>query len=177
MTARLAVTIALGAAVLGASALAHAEPLDPALERLVIADPETGVGGPACHGGAGASGPGFFGQYTPEPVPGGGALPGGRTIPCNPDNAAFTKLISQFGFGAKTGIVLGTRLPTGRIRKTQAIALALGVLVLLVAFHIPVFGVLTMLGVISVALGAMIRTRFGQTSRGMPMVDRITAPV
>lgn len=73
--------------------------------------------------------------------------------------------------------VLGTRLPTGRIRKTQAIALALGVLVLLVAFHIPVFGVLTMLGVISVALGAMIRTRFGQTSRGMPMVDRITAPV
>lgn len=71
--------------------------------------------------------------------------------------------------------VLGTRLPTGRLRKTQAIALALGVLVLLVAFHIPVLGVLTAMGVISVALGAMIRTRFGQTSRGLPMVDRVTA--
>lgn len=97
MTARLAVAIAVGAAVLGVNALAHAEPLDPALERLVIAN-EQGVGGPACHGGAGASSPGFFGQYTPEPVPGGGQLAGGRTIPCNPDNAAFTKLISQYGF-------------------------------------------------------------------------------
>lgn len=97
MTARLAVALAVGASVLGVSALTHAEPLDPALERLVIAN-EDGVGGPACHGGAGAASAGYFGQYTPEPVPGGGMLPGGRTIPCNPDNAAFTKLISQYGF-------------------------------------------------------------------------------
>jgi hypothetical protein len=97
MTARLAVAVALGASVLGVSALGRAEPLDPALERLVVAN-EEGVGGPACHGGAGASSPGFFGQYTPEPVPGGGMLPGGRTIPCNPDNRAFAKLISQYAF-------------------------------------------------------------------------------
>jgi hypothetical protein len=73
--------------------------------------------------------------------------------------------------------VLGTRLPTGRIRKTQAIALALGVLVLLVAFHIPVMGVLALLAVVSVGLGAMIRTRFGQAPRGLPMVDNITTAV
>ncbi len=73
--------------------------------------------------------------------------------------------------------VLGTRLPTGRVRKTQAIALALGVLVLLVAFHIPVLGVLALMAVVSVGLGAMIRTRFGQAPRGLPMVDNVTAAI
>jgi len=73
--------------------------------------------------------------------------------------------------------VLGTRLPTGRVRKTQAIALALGVLVLLVAFHIPVLGVLALMAVVSVGLGAMIRTRFGQPPRGMPMVDSVNTAV
>jgi hypothetical protein len=96
MTARFAVAIAVGAAVLGVQALAHAEPLDPALERLVKAN-EQGLGGPACHGGPGASSPGFFGQYTPEPIPGQSG-PVTRTPPCNPDNDAFTKLISQYGF-------------------------------------------------------------------------------
>jgi hypothetical protein len=96
MTARLAVAMTVGAVVLGANALAHAEPLDPALERLVKANKD-GLGGPACHGGAGASSPGFFGQYTPEPIPGQSG-PVTRTPPCLPDNDAFTKLISQYGF-------------------------------------------------------------------------------
>jgi hypothetical protein len=84
MTARLAATFALGVSVLGVAGVARAEPLDPTLERLVT--------NPACHGGAGATSPGFFGQYTPE------GYEGTRTIPCKPDDAAFTKLISQFGF-------------------------------------------------------------------------------
>jgi len=86
MTARLATAFALGVAVLGASAVAHADPLDPAFERLVL--------DPRCHGGPGAASPGVFGEYTPTP-PG---VIDGRTTPCSPDNAAFTKLVSQYGF-------------------------------------------------------------------------------
>ncbi len=86
MIARLATAFVLGVVVLGAGVDAHADPLDPALERLVT--------DPRCHGGAGAASPGTFGEYTPTP-PG---IIDGRTTPCSPDDAAFTKLISQYGF-------------------------------------------------------------------------------
>jgi len=85
MTARLAATYALAVSVLGLGGVAHADPLDPTLERLVT--------NPQCHGGPGATGNGVFGEYTPEP-----GLQGGRTIPCDPDHKAFTKLINQYAF-------------------------------------------------------------------------------
>ena len=71
--------------------------------------------------------------------------------------------------------VLGARLPTGKLRKTQALVLAIGLLALLVAFEIPVLGVLAAIAVISMSLGAIIRTRFGQPPKGTPMVDVMSA--
>jgi hypothetical protein len=66
--------------VLGSASLAAAEPLDPALERLVI--------DPACHnGGANPDPTQPFGAFTP--VDG---------APCRPDDAAFARLISQYGY-------------------------------------------------------------------------------
>lgn len=66
-------------AVLVSSIVAHAEPLDPALERLVL--------DPACHGARGGSG---FGTWTPQTADGSD----GR---CKPDHAAFAKLVNQYG--------------------------------------------------------------------------------
>ncbi|MCY1032371.1 hypothetical protein OV207_12945 [Corallococcus sp. BB11-1] len=63
---------------------------------------------------------------------------------------------------------LGTRLPVMRGRKTQAVVLALGLGLLLIISHIPVLGVLLNLLLIPLAFGAVIRTRFGYHSRGMP---------
>lgn len=73
--------------------------------------------------------------------------------------------------------VLGERIPTGRLRKTQALVLAVGLLVMLVAFEIPVLGWFALMGVIAVTMGAMIRTRFGQPRKGTPVLDPLaTAP-
>ena len=66
--------------------LAHAEPLDPALERLVI--------DPACHNGGEVRDPTKpFGAYTPV-----GPITGGRATPCEADQTAFKRLINQYGF-------------------------------------------------------------------------------
>ena len=64
---------------------------------------------------------------------------------------------------------IGTLLPflSGR-RKTQAAVLALGILVLLVVSRIPYLGVFTLVVLGAVALGAVIRTRFGSTPKGFP---------
>lgn len=79
---------------------------------------------------------------------------------------------------ALTANVIGERIPTGKLRKTQALILAVGLLVMLVAFEIPVLGWFALAGVMSVAFGAMIRTRFGQPPKGTPMLDpMMTAPV
>jgi hypothetical protein len=74
MKARL-VPAAVGVSVLVAGAAASAEPMDPALERLVV--------NPRCNGTASAAN---------EP----GVFAGGD--PCVEDNAAFKKLINQWGF-------------------------------------------------------------------------------
>jgi len=79
MKSRFALALALGFAVFGGARVAHADPLDPALERLV--SPETAN----CRSDAGA--------YTPV-----GGVVGGRTAPCMPDDVAFKKLINQYGF-------------------------------------------------------------------------------
>lgn len=77
--------LASGLAVLGTVAPAAAEALDPALERLVL--------DPACHNGGPNPLPGIpFGAFTPQ------SFPNGNPAPCEPDAAAFTKLISQYAF-------------------------------------------------------------------------------
>jgi hypothetical protein len=55
-----------------------------------------------------------------------------------------------------------------RGRKTQAVVLALGLLVLLTVGAIPGIGPLLMTLATLVAFGAVIRTRFGNRPRGMP---------
>ncbi len=70
-----------------------------------------------------------------------------------------------------TAMVLGEKLPTGRMRKTQALALAAGLLLVLLAWQIPVLGWMLMSFVVSMGLGAIIRTRFGTPPRGLPVVD------
>jgi len=71
---------------------------------------------------------------------------------------------------------IGLRLPFLRGRKTQALVLAVGLLIMLLVAKIPVLGPLAMTGVSLVALGALIRTRFGGGRRqGLP--ERIEAPV
>jgi cytoskeletal protein CcmA (bactofilin family) len=76
-------------------------------------------------------------------------------------------LTTALGFAAVAG-ELGMKLPVLRGRKTQAMVLALGLLLLLGVGHIPVLGPLVLMLVTLVAFGAVIRTRFGHRSRGMP---------
>ncbi|WP_171818650.1 polymer-forming cytoskeletal protein [Pyxidicoccus fallax] len=77
-------------------------------------------------------------------------------------------LAAALGYAAVASEV-GTRLPLLRGRKTQAVVLALGLLVLMVIGAIPVLGTLFSIFVCFMALGAVIRTRFGMSRpRGMP---------
>lgn len=77
---------------------------------------------------------------------------------------------------AATANVLGQAVPTGKLRKTQALVLAVGLLALLLVSKIPVLGAIVLSLVICVAMGAIIRTRFGQPTRGLPMPDRSSQP-
>lgn len=73
---------------------------------------------------------------------------------------------------------LGAKLPTGKLRKTQALVLAVGLFAMLLVFQIPVLGVMALLVAAFISAGAIIRTRFGQSSRGTPMLDPMqTAPI
>lgn len=66
---------------------------------------------------------------------------------------------------------VGTVLPTGKMRKTQALVLAVGTLALMLVSRIPVLGVMAVTLAAFIGLGAIIRTRFGQPSRGTPIFD------
>ncbi len=63
---------------------------------------------------------------------------------------------------------IGMKLPVLRGKKTQAVVLALGLLVVLGIGAIPIIGPLFMVLLSMVALGAIIRTRFGIRPKGMP---------
>src|SRR5450432_1880641 len=78
MSARLA-GFAAGSLLLSASLVARAEPMDPAIERLVQNPQE-------CLSGDG------LGRYTPTQ----GA--NGMSLACRPDNVAFKRLVNQLGF-------------------------------------------------------------------------------
>jgi hypothetical protein len=72
---------------------------------------------------------------------------------------------------------LGAVVPTWRLRRTQAVALGLGVGVMLLAFHVPVLGAMAVVLASLVSLGAVIRTRFGQPTRGTPIMESMSTAV
>lgn len=76
-------------------------------------------------------------------------------------------LLTVLGFSAVAS-ELGKKLPLMRGRKTQAMVLAMGLLVLLLLGRLPVLGpaVLTLAALTS--LGAVTRTRFGHRPQGLP---------
>ncbi|HYO67426.1 MAG TPA: hypothetical protein VEU33_15230, partial [Archangium sp.] len=76
-------------------------------------------------------------------------------------------LAAAVGFTAVASSI-GTRLPVMRGRKTQAMVMALGLLILLVAARIPVLGPLVMVAAVLVGFGAVIRTQLGRRPRGIP---------
>jgi hypothetical protein len=72
--------------------------------------------------------------------------------------------------------VIGSKLPTGKVRKTQAVALGLGVLLILALKAIPYIGFLVVTPALLVAFGALLRTRLGTGPRsGLPSVDMSSA--
>jgi len=66
---------------------------------------------------------------------------------------------------------LGAVIPTGKLRRTQALVLAIGVLMMMIVAQIPVVGPLLFALAATVALGAMVTTRLGQPPRGLAMPD------
>jgi hypothetical protein len=63
---------------------------------------------------------------------------------------------------------IGIKVPVLRGKKTQATVLAVGTVVLLLVSRLPVLGPLALILVGMLGLGAIIRTRFGTRSRGLP---------
>jgi hypothetical protein len=63
---------------------------------------------------------------------------------------------------------IGLRLPILRGRKTQAMVLAMGLLLLLVVSQIPVLGAIVLVLATMVGIGAVVRTRFGIRPKGIP---------
>lgn len=63
---------------------------------------------------------------------------------------------------------IGLRIPLRNLRKTQAVVLAVGLLILLLVGLVPVVGPLVMIAIGCLSLGAIIRTRFGSRRQGIP---------
>lgn len=86
-------------------------------------------------------------------------------------------LVTVLGFTAVASEI-GLRLPILRGRKTQAVVLALGLLILLILTSLPVVGWLVLLGACFMGFGAALLTRFGHRLRGIPEpLSRSTAEV
>jgi hypothetical protein len=67
--------------------------------------------------------------------------------------------------------VLGTRFPLARLRRTQAAVLAVGLLMIMGVSVVPVVGPLALFVATCVSFGAIIRTRVGQRSLGLPVPE------
>lgn len=77
-------------------------------------------------------------------------------------------LASMVGFSAMAKEI-GARLPLPPMRKTQAMVLALGSLILLAVGFVPVLGPITLILVSFLSFGVILRTRFGTRGRmGIP---------
>jgi hypothetical protein len=86
-------------------------------------------------------------------------------------------LVTVLGYTAVASEI-GLRLPLLRGRKTQAVVLALGLLILLAVGSIPVLGWVVRLAACFMGFGAALLTRFGHRLRGIPEpLSRSTADV
>lgn len=83
---------------------------------------------------------------------------------------AALALVVPMGLAAVAN-TLGTSVPMGRVRRTQAMVLALGLLVLLLVAQVPVLGPLVLSLAVCVSLGAVLRTRLGATPKGLPVME------
>jgi hypothetical protein len=83
---------------------------------------------------------------------------------------AALPLVLAVGAAAVANMV-GAKIPTGKLRKTQALVLAVGLLAMLLVWQVPGMRWVELMLVMALSLGAIIRTRFGQNSRGTPMLD------
>ncbi|MBX7114349.1 MAG: hypothetical protein K1X64_08470 [Myxococcaceae bacterium] len=79
-------------------------------------------------------------------------------------------IVLAMGFTAVANVV-GMHLPFGRARRTQALVLALGILVVQALSYIPVVGTLVGLTAAIVSFGTLIRTRLGSRGQGQPVQD------
>lgn len=79
-------------------------------------------------------------------------------------------LVIPMGLAAIANTV-GTSMPLGRVRRTQALVLAIGLLVLMVVSQVPVLGPLVLSLAVCVSLGAALRTRLGAPPKGLPTMD------
>lgn len=66
---------------------------------------------------------------------------------------------------------IGARFPMARLRRTQAAVLAVGLLLVMLVGLIPVVGPIAIIGALCVSFGAIIRTRVGQRSLGLPVPE------
>ncbi len=83
-------------------------------------------------------------------------------------------VVAALGLAVLAGEI-GLKVPVLRGRKTQAVVLALGLLILLAVGAIPGIGPVVMTLATLVAFGAVIRTRMGNRPRGIP--EPLSAPV
>ena len=68
---------------------------------------------------------------------------------------------------------VGTAMPMGRMRRTQAMVLAIGLFALLLLAQVPVLGPIALSLAVCVSLGAVLRTRLGATPRGLPVTESV----
>ncbi|MBL8921607.1 MAG: hypothetical protein JNJ54_22290 [Myxococcaceae bacterium] len=68
---------------------------------------------------------------------------------------------------------VGTAMPLGRVRRTQAMVLAVGLFALLLVAQVPVMGPLVLSLAVCVSLGAVLRTRLGATPKGLPVTESV----
>ncbi len=71
---------------------------------------------------------------------------------------------------------LGASLPVGALKRTHALALAVGTLAIALLGEVPVLGALTLATLSLAAIGAFIRTRLGRKTSGMPYPDDAAVP-
>lgn len=81
-------------------------------------------------------------------------------------------LVVPMGLAAIANTV-GTAMPLGRVRRTQAMVLAIGLLALLLVAQVPVLGPLMLSLAVCVSLGAVLRTRLGATPKGLPITESV----
>lgn len=85
---------------------------------------------------------------------------------------ALLALVIPMGLAAIAN-ALGGMMPLGRVRRTQALVLAVGLLLLWAVAQVPVLGPMLVSLAVCVSLGAVLRTRLGAPPKGLPVTDSV----